>query len=220
MILQTPDDMGDPPPEKDGWYSYLMQFMDGNRIDLSFHPLDSVSRIREDSLSVVLLDKDHLIGVLPPSSDLSYYPVKPTSKAFDDCCNEFWWLNSYAAKGLWRGELTYARNHLDTWMREQLMKMLEWYFGMKTDFKKSPGKNGKYLRDGIGEDLWKAVEKTYSDDDLNHNWTALFAMDDLFRRIAWEVASQFGFTYPMQEDQRVTDFVHRIKDLPRDAVEI
>lgn len=220
MILQTPDDMGDPPPEKDGWYSYLMQFMDGNRIDLSFHPLDSVSRIREDSLSVVLLDKDHLIGVLPPSSDLSYYPVKPTSKAFDDCCNEFWWLNSYVAKGLWRGELTYAREHLDTWMREQLMKMLEWYFGMKTDFKKSPGKNGKYLRGGIGEELWKAVEETYSDGDLNHNWTALFAMDELFRRIAWEVASQFGFTYPTQEDQRVTDFVHRIKDLPRDAVEI
>src|SRR5512147_1261367 len=35
MILQTPEDMADPPPENDGHYAYLMQFLDGNRIDLS-----------------------------------------------------------------------------------------------------------------------------------------------------------------------------------------
>ncbi len=120
LILQTPEDILDPAPANEGSYSYLMLFMDGNRIDLSFHPLDSVSDIREDSLSVVLLDKDQLIGVLPPSGDGSYYPGKPTAKAFDDCCNEFWWLNSYVAKGLWRGELTYAREHLDIWMRERV----------------------------------------------------------------------------------------------------
>src|SRR5512133_3900497 len=34
MILQMPEDMQDPPPEEGGFFSYLMQFMDGNRIDL------------------------------------------------------------------------------------------------------------------------------------------------------------------------------------------
>ena len=109
MILQTPEDMGDPPPENDGSYAYLMQFMDGNRIDLSFHPLEKINDIKDDSLSVVLMDKDHAIGELPPPGDKSYLPMKPTAKAFDDCCNEFWWLNNYVAKGLWRGELTYAK---------------------------------------------------------------------------------------------------------------
>ena len=51
MILQLPDEMGDPEPESEGSYAYLMQFMDGNRIDLSFHPLDRVAEIQEDSLS-------------------------------------------------------------------------------------------------------------------------------------------------------------------------
>src|ERR1051325_6799914 len=35
MILQLPDDMQDPPPSDDGSFAYLMQFMDGNRIDLT-----------------------------------------------------------------------------------------------------------------------------------------------------------------------------------------
>ena len=35
MILQLPDDMVDPPPEPGFHYAYLMQFADGNRIDLS-----------------------------------------------------------------------------------------------------------------------------------------------------------------------------------------
>ena len=51
-------------------------------------------------------------------------PSQPTAKAFDDCCNEFWWLNPYVAKGLWRDELIHAKYMLDTHMREQLLKML------------------------------------------------------------------------------------------------
>src|SRR5512143_1224949 len=35
MILQLPDEMSDPPPESKDHYAYLMQFADGNRIDLS-----------------------------------------------------------------------------------------------------------------------------------------------------------------------------------------
>ena len=69
MILQTPEDMVDPPAEDDGHYSYLMQFLDGNRIDLSFFSLEKISSCIEDSLTIVLLDKDHLIPELPPPSD-------------------------------------------------------------------------------------------------------------------------------------------------------
>ncbi|MHB0988557.1 MAG: aminoglycoside 6-adenylyltransferase [Bellilinea sp.] len=217
MILQTPEDMGDTGPEVEGWYSYLMQFMDGNRIDLSFHSLDEIRHIHEDSLSVVLLDKDDLIGVLPPPSDRSYLPVKPTAKAFADCCNEFWWLNPYAAKGLWRGELTYVHTMLDTFLRDQLMKMLSWYFGSQTGFQKSPGKFGKYLKTGLDDDLWQQLEQTYADANPENTWQALYAMGRLFRRAAQPVAETFGFAYPEQEDERVSAFIRRIHDLPQDT---
>jgi len=39
MILQTPEDVDDPSPVGDGSYTYLMQFADGNRIDLSICPV-------------------------------------------------------------------------------------------------------------------------------------------------------------------------------------
>jgi aminoglycoside 6-adenylyltransferase len=49
MILQTPEDMIDPPPDGGGHYNYLMQFLDGNRIDLSFYALEQVNLIVKDS---------------------------------------------------------------------------------------------------------------------------------------------------------------------------
>ena len=218
LILQTPEDMVDPPPEGDGSYGYLMQFVDGNRIDLGFCSLEEPRRWVEDSLSVVLMDKDNLIGEIPPPSDQSYFPRRPTAKAFEDCCNEFWWLNPYVAKGLWRDELTYARYMLDTLMRGELLKMLIWYFGLKTDFQKSPGKLGKYLRGEIGDEMWAMLESTYSDAALDNTWEALFVMGALFRKAARAVAGSFGFTYPEQDDMKVSDYIRRIKALPRDAL--
>ncbi len=53
-----------------------MQFLDGNRIDLSFYALNQVDLIIKDSLSLVLLDKDNLIGELPPPSEVGYLPHK------------------------------------------------------------------------------------------------------------------------------------------------
>jgi len=221
MILQTPEDMKDPPPTDDGHYAYLMQFMDGNRIDLSFYSLDRLDDALNDSLTVVLLDKDNIVKELPPPSDRDYLPTKPTEKLFQDCCNEFWWCSPYVAKGLWRQELTYAKYMLDVVLREeQLMKMLTWYFGIKTDFKKSPGKFGKYIKNEVEPDIWMAFEKTYSDANVDNTWEALFAMGNLFRRIANEVASVYNFKYPQDDDERVTEYLHRIRNLPRDTTEI
>jgi aminoglycoside 6-adenylyltransferase len=217
MILQTPEDMVDPPAEDDGHYSYLMQFLDGNRIDLSFFSLEKISSCIEDSLTIVLLDKDHLIPELPPPSDRDYLPKPPTAKLFEDCCNEFWWVSVYVAKGLWRDELTYSKQTLDLYVREQLMKMLVWYFGVQTDFQKSPGKMGKYFKEGLEPEIWAQLEKTYADAQPEHIWDSLIVMGNLFRHAAQYVAKYFGFLYPEQDDKNVTAFLHHVRKLPRDA---
>jgi aminoglycoside 6-adenylyltransferase len=118
---------------------------------------------------------------------------------------------------LWRAELIHAKYILDTLMREQLLKMLRWYFGAQTGFQKSPGKLGKYLKGRIADELWNLLERTYADAQLDHTWEALFSMDDLFRRIATVVADHFGFNYPEQDDVRVSAFVRHIRSLPKDA---
>jgi aminoglycoside 6-adenylyltransferase len=217
MILQTPEDMVEPPAENDGHYTYLMQFMDGTRIDLSFNALEDIPRLMEDSLTIKLLDKDRLIPGLPASNDRGYYPEKPTAKAFDDCCNEFWWVSPYVAKGLWREEPTYAKEMFEVALREQLMKMLTWYFGTQTNFQRSAGKAGKYMKACLDPDLWKQLEGTYPDFQAEHIWEALFAMGDLFRLTGHQVAEHFGFHYPEQEDKNVTEYLQDIRKLPREA---
>ena len=217
MILQTPEDMGDPPPEDDGHYAYLMQFLDGNRIDLSFYSLEKIRERITDSLTVVLLDKDGIIPELPPPDDRDYLPESPTARQFDDCCNEFWWVSPYAAKGLWRDELTYAKQILDVYVREQLMKMLTWYVGIQTGFQRSPGKMGKYLKQFLDPEMWKLLESTYADSQPDHTWDALLAMSELFRQTGRYVASHFGFEYPEQEDKNVSQYLRHIRTLPRNA---
>jgi aminoglycoside 6-adenylyltransferase len=211
MIMQTPEDMGDPPPTGDGHYVYLMQFADGNRIDLSIVPVDDIGEVGEDSLTKVLVDKDGLIGILRAPSEKSYLPTKPNAKAFDDCCNEFWWVSPYVAKGLWREELTYAKHALDTYVRNQLMKMLSWYAGGTSNYEKSTGKAGKNLRSLIEPALYEELKSTYADAEFANIWDSLLAMGRLFRTTGRVVAAEHGFVYPEGEDAEVTAYLGRIR---------
>ncbi len=220
MILQLPDEMGSPEPEKHPGYCYLMQFIDGNRIDLTFYPLEKIPEMVWEGFNVVLLDKDgYLSTLIPPGKKVSL-PEKPTANEFADCCNEFLWVAPYVAKGLWRKEITYARTFLDEYLRRQLMMMLSWYVGVITDFKGDPGKSGKYLQHYLPADLWNLLLRSYSNADINNTWEALFSMTDLFRSIARHVADHFGFAYPVGDDERVTAHLNHVRNLPPDADEM
>jgi aminoglycoside 6-adenylyltransferase len=222
MILQLPDEMSDPPPDPDtrDYYAYLMQFADGNRIDLSLFPLDRLDRLQDDSLTLTLLDKDGILPAFPPPNLSGYLPIPPTAKQYDDCCNEFWWVCPYVAKGLWRREIIYARHMQDNYVRDMLNKMLIWYVGVTTDFQIFPGKMGKYLEKYLSPELWQLMLATFADGDYEHTWDALFAMGKLFRCIAIPVADHFGYRYHDEEDQRVTAHLHHVRHLPCDAKEM
>lgn len=221
MILQQPEAMDDPPPDNDGHWMYLIQFADGNRLDLALEPVEKLrGGITFDSLSLPLLDKDGLLPPIPPPSDRDYRLQPPTAKAFDDCCNEFWWLGTLVAKGLWREELPYARHMLDVFAREQLMKMLAWYVGVQTGFAGRIGTFGKSLQRCLEPALWDLLCQTYAAGDTASTWEALLAMGELFRRTARPVAAHFDFDYPAGDDARVTAHLHHVRALPRDAAEM
>jgi aminoglycoside 6-adenylyltransferase len=219
MILQMPDDMHDPPPGDSERFAYLMQFMDGNRIDLTIYPIAKLDELETDSLSLLLLDKDGIVGPLAPASEKDYLPRPPTAKAFSNCCNEFWWVSPYVAKGLWREEITYAQYFTDG-VRGELMKMLAWHIGINTRFARNLGKHGKYFHEYLEPELWDLLQKTYSDAAHDHAWDALFAMGSLFRRAALSVAKHFNFEYPLGDDQRVSAYLEYIRTLPKNAREM
>jgi aminoglycoside 6-adenylyltransferase len=219
MLLQMPEDMHDPPPANDGRFIYLMLFMDGNRVDLTLYPFSSLEALGRDSQSIVLLDKDSLIGPLPPPSDADYLPNPPTEKQFQDGCNEFWWVSTNIVKGLWRNEVTYAQHEFE-FVRKQLLKMVCWYAGVKTDFQVCPGKQGKYLNHILESELWNLYLQSYSPAESEQMWEALEAASILFRTAGGFVANAFGFAYPVQDDEKVMAHMQYVRALPRDTVEL
>jgi aminoglycoside 6-adenylyltransferase len=220
MILQLPDDMGSAPPEPRDGYAYLMQFADGNRIDLTLFPADKAAQIKRDSMRKVLMDKDNIIDENAISDAKAYLPHPPTAKEFADACNEFWWVCPYCAKGLWRGELPYAHHMMDVYVREQLEKMLAWYTGMQSGFNRSAGKFSKYLQKNLSPEMWAQYLHTYAGSDCEEIWKALFAMCGLFREAALPIAERFNLTYPADDERRVFAYLERIHNLPKDAREI
>jgi aminoglycoside 6-adenylyltransferase len=220
MVMQLPDEMAGEENNAPVSYAYLMQFMDGNRIDLTIHPLEQLAAMGRDSLSVLLLDKDGIVEPYPPANDRDYWPQPPSERQFFECCNEFWWVSPYVAKALWRDEFLHARQLLEQPLREQLMKCLTWYVGGKTGYALGLGKGGKRFVEHLGPEEWDLLLRTYADADVERTWEALLAMAALFRSAALSVAADYGYPYPHEDDRRVTAHLHYVRDLPKDAQEI
>lgn len=221
IIMQTPEDMSMFPPELDGNFSYLMLFTDGNRIDLTLCPIEKSDNWNGgDKLAKVLLDKDSALPALPLPTDQDYWVRKPTPEFFSDCCNEFWWVSTYVAKGLWRREILFAQEHLDVIVRPMLLKMLEWQAGIQTDFSESVGKSGKYLENYLSDQSWQKLLSSYAKGGYEDTWRALFVMGDLFRHSAEYVAEHLDFQYPYEEDKRVTTYLKHVENLPSQATGI
>ncbi|HOU00752.1 MAG TPA: aminoglycoside 6-adenylyltransferase [Anaerolineaceae bacterium] len=206
IIMQKPEGMELFPSEGTNRFSYLMLFEDGNRIDLTLLPLEELGPyLKEDSLLQVLLDKDGRVPALPESSDMDYWVKRPTPGMFDDCCNEFWWLSTYVAKGLARGELPYAIAHLDL-MRKQLMTMLSWQVGLEKGFTFSMGKQFKYLQQHVKTDVWQRLCDTWNDGSPEACAKALGGLLVLFRETSKDVAVSFGYSYP-DYDEKVNRYL-------------
>lgn len=221
IIMQTPENTTMFPSELGERFPYLMLFADGNRIDLTLIPIEEKDTYcKEDKLTIILLDKDHSLPEVPPPTDEDYWVKRPTAELFADCCNEFWWVSTYVAKGLWRKEILYAMEHLHNIVRPMLTKMLEWKVGIETNYSVSIGKSGKYLEKYLSESNWQELLATYPNGSYKEVWKALFAMCNLFRSTAIFVANHLEFHYPYEEDKKLTAYLKSVERLKPDAREI
>lgn len=220
IIMQTPEDSALFPPQLGGRFTYLMLFTDGNRIDLMLIPIEEKENYcQEDGLTIVLLDKDGNLPHMPPSTDKDYWVKMPTSEQFNDCVNEFWWVSTYVVKGLWRQEILYAIDHMNI-VRAMLLKMLEWKVGIETEFSLSLGKNSKYLKRYVDEQIWEKLMHTYPCGDYDQVWRSLFSMTALFERVALEVGKQCEYDYSVDEADKVKSYLKHVYKLQPNAAEI
>jgi aminoglycoside 6-adenylyltransferase len=210
LISQLPDEMFSNAGDPDG-FAYLMIFEDGNRIDLKLYPVEKViANYWPDSLTVCLLDKDNLFRSLPIPGDSDYLIKRPSAKEFRDVCNEFWWVNTYVAKGLLRNEMTYSKEMLESVVRPMFMKMIEWKIGVDNRFSVSFGKAGRNMKKYVSGNYHEKIMQTYSGPDINLNWKALFTMMEIFQQTSNEVADKLNFSVNNEEQENVTRYLRRL----------
>jgi aminoglycoside 6-adenylyltransferase len=165
-----------------------------------------------------LVDKDGLTSALPAPTYTAHIPRPPTEREYKRLVEEFWWESTYVAKNLWRDDLVFARYNLDVVMRhELLLQMLEWRVEVDRGWTWKPGLVGRGLKAYVSPETWAELETTWVGAEIAENWTALFRMTALFRRIAREVANALGYDYPAALDQRVTSYLEEVHRLPRAA---
>lgn len=221
MYMQFPDENPFYQSDKKNSYGWLMQFNDGNRIDLTVQTLEyAKEHIFDDKLCRVLWDKDDVLPTLEESTDTDYHVKCPTQEQFLACCNEFWWCSNNIAKGLWREEITYVQDMTSFVVRKQLEKILMWKVGIITEFSVSVGKSAKYMNKWLEKELYQSYLKTYFISEVEEAWKAIIIMCDLFDKIAKEVAVDLKYCYDYNEAEMARKYLMDVKCLPKDAEEL
>ena len=221
LYMQYPDENSYYKNDVDNSYGWLIQFNDGNRLDLHICTLSYVLKeIEGDRLCRILLDKDECLPNIPEATDKDYWVKKPTEHNFFDTCNEFWWCLNNVAKGLWREEIPYVVDMLNYCVRPQLIRLMEWKIGFDTNFTISVGKSGKYMYRWLEAETWNTFLKTYPSGQVKGIWDSVFIMCDLFNDTAKDVSCNMKIEYNESEANNSLKFLKDVYLLPPDAKEI
>lgn len=221
LYMQYPDESPDYPSDKENFYGWLIQFTDGNRLDLHVETIKHVrEHIGDDKLCKILLDKNKILPNVNESTDKDYWVKKPTKEQYLCVCNEFWWCLNNVAKGLWREEMPYVQDMVNYHVRKQLEKMLSWKVGTLTNFSVSIGKSGKYMYRWINKQEWEIYLSTYFTGRISEAWEAVMTMCDLFEQVALYVGDKLEYQYNELEGKNARSFLEHVRQLPKDAKEV
>ena len=196
---------------------------DGTKIDWTIWPQELLGAIAAekplpDGLDVgyrVLLDKDGRAAQCPVPTYRAHIPSPPSAGEYREVVEEFWWSATYAAKGLWRGEVVFVKFVLQSdIVLGPVRRVLEWLIEIENDWSVKPGAYGRGLERLSPPDLAVELAATYTGPAVEDNWEALFRTAAFFRKIARCAGDAFGYTYPQEVDDGVTRHLERVRDLP------
>lgn len=213
-IEQRPDDMllGNEEGITPISYAYLMIFDDGSRLDLTLFPIEKLNDFKQDSLSVIWLDKDNLFNDIPASSDVDYHVKRPTQREFTEVCNEFWWCSTNVAKGLARKERLYAKDMMESVVRPMFLQLLTWKIGSDNNFNVSIGKSGKYIKQYLGTEEYNKVLRTYSNANIQNTWEAFSTMTSYFHQVQLILGKKLSLTVNTKEAKNALKYIDLIKN--------
>lgn len=198
VFMQKPEAMELFPPDfPAGWFSYLMLFSDGAKIDLTLVPCeDRDAYFAQDPLIRVLLDKDGVCPETQEPSDERFWVREPPSGHVRDCANEFYLSCTYVARGLLRDELLCANWTFEQIVRVELLRMFGYVAGVRAGFPLNTGKHDKLLPRFLKPGEREALLGTYRLDTVEAAWKGLRTAMDLFEASMAEVCAALSYDCP------------------------
>ena len=184
---------------------YLMLFEDGNRIDLTLCPKESIQEwVDSEAGFKVLKDDKGLFDSYIPRPK-RYWTAPPTEEEFAASCNEFWWVSAYVVKAIRRNQLIYATDHLYGICQQELLKVLAWQVTSDRGVV-DIGKNYKYLFQYLPAEQEKEFSVLLDLSSFDKITQSLFATMGLFNREAQILAQKMGFTYDKEVAEKMTSY--------------
>lgn len=201
LIYQIPDNREFYPQE-----TILVQYTNGHRIDLSLYPCDYRNEIiKRDSLTKIIIDKDHILSQTIKAHDEDYRLKEPTVLDVHDCINEFWWITLYVLKGIKRGEFFYAARHMERHLLVELMKVVAWTIGAQHSWAVNVGKDYKFINRYLKSSETQSLLALHQIGQPETMIVSLKAAMDLFD--SWLKRLDAIFPVPTRDYQAVYDFV-------------
>ena len=197
----------------------IIQYAGGLNIDFGFWPEEALEKLTRQPLPEeldagykILLDKDGVAGRLAAPTFRGYIPKPPDEATYRRLITDFFIGPSHIAKSLLRGDIVIAKWILDFDMRHvYLQPMIDWWIEVDQDWNFKPGNLGKGIQRVLPAEIWSAVRDTYVGPEIEDNWEAMFQMMALFGELARDVGHALGYTYPQDLQDRVTDYVRRMR---------
>jgi aminoglycoside 6-adenylyltransferase len=195
-------------------------YADRVKVDYSVWPQALLARVAgaaalPDDLDVgyrVLVDKEGATAGWAPPTQRAHVPAKPSRAEYEALVEEFWWVTTYVAKSLWRGDLFFAKWVLDCDAKAgALRRMLEWRIELDHGWALRPGAYGRGLEQLLPGELWVGLAATYVGVGSEESWEALTSTTALFRRVATEVGDALGYAYPERVDAGVAGLLSDVR---------
>ena len=181
---------------------YLMLFEDGNRIDLTLCPKESIQEwVDSEANFEVIKDDKGLFEAYQPNSK-RYWTAPPTEEDFAATCNEFWWVSAYVVKAIRRNQLIYATDHLYGICQQELLKVLAWQVTSDRGTV-DIGKNYKHLFHYLPAEKEKLFSALLDLSSIEKVGQSLFATMKLFDGEAQELAQKMGFAYDLKVAEKM-----------------
>lgn len=212
LIAQEPADWFSHPydMESKDQYPFLMQFTDGNRIDLVFVHKEKMEQFNNEvEPRKILLNKNNKVKIKEIISTEAFNIAKPTEKEFHDVVNEFLWLSLYVFKGIKRKELCFAKRFMDIDEIGLICKMISWKIGIDTGFSVSLGKSYKNIKRYLNEKEMERFSGIYPNGRYVDIYEKLLYAIDYFEENAVCVAKKLGFQIDIHQIDNIRNYLRK-----------